>query len=55
MEDEMYANLFRKLPGGPVSKALLFALIIFATICLMFFVVFPFVEIVIAEDPSLNV
>ncbi len=50
----MYGALFRKLPGGPVAKKILFAGIIVAAICLLIVVVFPFVESLIAEDPSLN-
>lgn len=50
----MYGALFRKLPGGPVAKTFFFTGIIVVVICLLIFVVFPFVESLIAEDPSLN-
>lgn len=50
----MYAALFRKLPGGLVAKTFFSAGIVVAALCLLIFVVFPFVESLIVEDPALN-
>lgn len=50
----MYSALFRKLRGGPVAKAFQFAAIVIAVICILFFFVFPMVELLIPEDPALN-
>ncbi len=51
----MYSALYRKLPGGPVIKTLCLVAIFSAVVSVLFFVVFPLVETVFAEDPSLNV
>lgn len=53
-EDEMYAAIFRLLPGGRLAKAIQFALIVLGFVALLFFGVFPFIETLIPEDPSLN-
>lgn len=50
----MYAAIFRLLPGGRLAKAIQFALIVLGFVALLFFVVFPFIETLIPEDPSLN-
>lgn len=50
----MYSALYRKLPGGPVIKSLCLLAIFSAVVSALFFVVFPLVETLIAEDPSLN-
>ena len=50
----MYEALFAKLPGGRIAKFLQFTVILAAFISLLFFVIFPFVENLIAEDPALN-
>ena len=50
----MYSVLYRKLPGGPVIKALCLLAIFSAVVSVLFFVVFPLVETFVAEDPSLN-
>jgi hypothetical protein len=50
----MYAALFAKLSGGRIAKFLQFTVILTVFISLLFFVIFPFVENLIAEDPSLN-
>ena len=50
----MYAALFRKLPGNKILKWLqLFALAVVAVL-ILFTLVFPYVETLIAEDPSIN-
>jgi hypothetical protein len=40
----MYAFLWRHLPGGPRSKALLSVVLVLAVCALLLFVVFPWVE-----------
>lgn len=50
----MYSALFRKLPGGPVIKTLCLLAILSTVVSVLFFVVFPLVETLVAEDPSLN-
>ena len=40
----MYAWIWRRLPGGTRSKALLALLLVLAAVALLLFVVFPWVE-----------
>ena len=40
----MYAWIWRHLPGGRASKALISALLVLAVCALLLFVVFPWVE-----------
>lgn len=40
----MYAWIWRRLPGGARSKALLALLLILGVVALLLFVVFPWVE-----------
>lgn len=50
----MYAALFRKLPGNKILKWLqLFSLALVAVL-ILFTMVFPYVETLIAEDSSVN-
>jgi hypothetical protein len=51
----MYSALYRKLPGGWVIKSLILFVLLIAVVLALFFVVFPFVETLIAEDPSIDV
>jgi hypothetical protein len=50
----MYAALYRKLPGGPVLKSLCLVAILAAVVAALFFFVFPMIETLIAEDPSVD-
>jgi hypothetical protein len=50
----MYSALFRLLPGSFALKIIQVAALFLVVLAVLIFVVFPFVEILIAEDPSLN-
>jgi hypothetical protein len=50
----MYSALYRKLPGGRVIKTLCLVALVSAAVSFLFFVVFPFVETFVAEDPSID-
>jgi hypothetical protein len=50
----MYAALFRILPGNKILKSLQLVLLASVAVLVLFTLVFPFVESLIAEDPSIN-
>jgi len=50
----MYSALYRNLPGGPVLKSLCLVAILAAVVAALFFWVFPTVETILAEDPSVD-
>lgn len=50
----MFSLLYNKLPGGKVAKWAQIALIFLTVIAILFFVVFPAVDTLIPEDPSIN-
>lgn len=50
----MYSLLFSKLRGGNLAKVLQILLLVIGFIALLFFVVFPTVDTLIPEDPSIN-
>ncbi len=50
----MYSALFRKLPGNKFLKFIQLAIIAIAFVSLLFFVIFPFVDSILPEDPSVN-
>jgi hypothetical protein len=50
----MYSLLYRILPGGKVTKVLLLIALAAAVLALLFFLVFPIVDSLIPEDPSIN-
>jgi hypothetical protein len=53
-EEEMYAALYRRLPGNRFLKWLQLLLLAVSVIILLIFVAFPIIESLISEDPSLN-
>lgn len=50
----MYSYLYSKLYGGKVAKVLQLIGLGLAVVALLFFVIFPAVESLITEDPSIN-
>ncbi|MEN9992633.1 MAG: hypothetical protein RLY83_203 [Actinomycetota bacterium] len=50
----MFSLLYKKLPGGKVAKMAQMVTIILAFVAVLFFVVFPAVDPLIPEDPSIN-
>lgn len=50
----MYSALFRLLPGNFAIKVLQLVFLFLLVVAALFFVVFPFVETLIPEEPSLN-
>jgi hypothetical protein len=50
----MYSLLYRNLPGGKVTKVFLLIALAVAALALLFFLVFPFVDSLMPEDPSIN-
>ena len=50
----MFSLLYNKLPGGPFAKMAQMVAIIGAFVAILFFVVFPAVDALIPEDPSIN-
>lgn len=50
----MFSLLYNKLPGGKVAKWAQLAVILVAVVALLFFVIFPAVDTLIPEDPSIN-
>ena len=48
----MYAWIWRRLPGGTRSKALLAGVLLLAVVALLLFVVFPWVEPAAAVQPG---
>lgn len=50
----MYSALFALLPGNFAMKILQVAALFLGVLAFLIFVAFPFVESLIAEDPSLN-
>jgi len=50
----MYSALYRKLRGGKFLKTLQMIGFALAFVALLFFVIFPLVEPLFTEDPSIN-
>jgi hypothetical protein len=50
----MYSALFRKLPGGKFAKTVQLVLLAMIVVSILFFLVFPAVDALISEDPSIN-
>lgn len=50
----MYSALYRILPGGPLLKWLQLTVLAAGFVAVLFYVVFPYVDAVIAVDPVVN-
>lgn len=50
----MYGWLWRKLPGGAVTKTALMTVVVAVLVAVLFLVVFPSVENIFTEDPTLS-
>lgn len=51
----MYAALWRRLPGRPVTKVVLAAVLLAAVLAVLFTVVFPWAaQLVPGQDPALT-
>ncbi len=50
----MYSALFRLLPGNFVLKVLQVVVLLAFVVSVLFFIVFPFVETLFPEEPSVN-
>jgi len=50
----MYKALYNRLPGGTVAKVSQMVALAMLALAFLFFVAFPFVDSLIATDPSIN-
>lgn len=50
----MYSALFRALPGNKILKSLQLVVLAGIAVLILFTLVFPVIESLIAEDPSIN-
>lgn len=50
----MYSLLYRSLPGGKLAKWLQLIVLALAVVAILLFLVFPWLDSVVPEDPSIN-
>ena len=50
----MYQLLYRKLPGGKFAKFLQMTVLLAVVVATLFFVVFPFVDSILQQEPAVN-
>jgi hypothetical protein len=50
----MYSALFRALPGNKIMKSLQIVVLAGIAVLILFTLVFPVIESLFAEDPSIN-
>lgn len=53
-KERMYSLLYRALPGGKLAKLLQLTVLALAVVALLIFLVFPWLDSIVPEGPSIN-